>query len=213
MFYNKSTPNIPRTTVNWRVYELVNKGILERIGHGKFKIGKTLLFEPEISSKIIKINNLLKKQLPFINYCLWNSNIINEFSLHINKINYTIIDTEREVAKSVLFLLKEHYKHVFYKANKEMFYDYFPNLQHVIIIRDLITEAPIQTIKKIPTITIEKLLVDLYSDIEFEYLQGNELSIIYKNAFDKHTINESKLLRYASRKGKKTKIIQLIKKL
>ncbi len=168
---------------------------------------------PEISSKIIKINRLLKQQLPFIKYCLWNSIIINEFSLHINKINYTIIDAEREVAKSVFFLIKDNYKHVFYKANKEMFYDYFPDLQHVIIIRDLITEAPIKTIKKIPTITIEKLLVDIYSDIEFEYLKGSELSFIYKSAFDKHTINESKLLRYASRKGKKTKILKLIKNL
>ncbi|MEA2040976.1 MAG: DUF6577 family protein [Bacteroidota bacterium] len=202
-----------KATVNWRVYELVNKGILERIGRGKFKIGKELLFEPEISLKIKKINRLLKNNLPFINYCLWNSNIINEFSLHINKMNYTIIDTEKEVAKSVLFLLKENYKHVFYKANKEMYYDYFPEIQNVIIIRDLITEAPVKTVKKIPTVTIEKLLVDLYSDIVFEYLQGNELSFIFENAFNKYTVNESKLLRYASRKGKKTKILKLINNL
>lgn len=155
----------------------------------------------------------MKNNLPFINYCLWNSNIINEFSLHINKMNYTIIDTEKEVAKSVLFLLKENYKHVFYKANKEMYYDYFPEIQNVIIIRDLITEAPVKTVKKIPTVTIEKLLVDLYSDIVFEYLQGNELSFIFENAFNKYTVNESKLLRYASRKGKKTKILKLINNL
>lgn len=193
--------------------ELIKKGILERIGRGKFKFGKELLFIPEISSKILKINKLLKNNLPFIKYCLWNSDIINEFSLHINKINYTIIDTEKEVAKSVFFLLKENYKHVFYKANKEMYYDYFPEIQNVIIIRDLITEAPIKTVKKTPTVTIEKLLVDLYSDIEFEYLQGNELSFIFENAFNKYTINESKLLRYASRKGKKSKILKIIQNL
>jgi hypothetical protein len=94
-----------------------------------------------------------------------------------------------------------------------MFYDYFPDLQNLIVVRELITEAPIQTIKKIPTITIEKLLVDLFGDKEFEYLQGNELFIIYKNAFDKYTVNESKLLRYASRKGKRGKISNLLKKL
>ena len=155
----------------------------------------------------------MKKNLPFIDYCLWNSNIINEFSLHINKINYTLIDTEKEVAKSVFFLLKENYKHVFYKPNKEMYYDYFPEIQSVIIIRDLITEAPVKTVKTIPTVTIEKMLVDLYSDIEFEYLQGNELLFIFENAFNKYTVNESKLLRYANRKGKKAKILNLIKKL
>ncbi len=209
-FYRKLTPNIPKTTVNWRVYELINKGVLERMGRGKFKFGETLLFKPKNTSKIIKVNNLIKKQLPFINYCIWTSNIINEFSLHINKINYTIIDTEREASKSVLFLLKDYYKHVFYKASKEMFVDYFPDLKNIIIIRDLVTEAPVQSVNKIPTVTIEKLLVDLYCDSEFEYLQGNELSYIYKNAFDKYTVNESKLLRYASRKGKKVEILKFI---
>ncbi len=184
-----------------------------RVGRGKFKIGKTLLFEPEITPRIIKINKLLKKNLPFINYCLWNSNIINEFSLHINKLDFTIIDTEKEVAEPVFFLLKENYKHVFYKASKELYYNYFPDIQNILIIRHLTTEAPVQTIKTIPTVTIEKMLVDLYSDTEFEYIQGNELTLIFKNAFDKYTVNESKLLRYASRKGKKNKILDIINKL
>ncbi len=155
----------------------------------------------------------MKSNLPFIHYCLWDSKIINEFSLHLNKINYTIIDTEKDVAKSVYFLVKENYKHVFYKANKEMYQDYFPEIQNIIIIRNLITEAPVKIIKTIPTVTIEKMLVDLYSDIEFEYLQGNELSFIFKNAFIKYTINQSKLLRYARRKGVKDRIEKLINNL
>jgi len=94
-----------------------------------------------------------------------------------------------------------------------MYYNYFPDIQNVIIVRHLVTEAPVQKIKTIPTVTIEKMLVDLYSDIDFEYLQGNELSFIFKNAFSKYTINENKLLRYANRKGKKEKIIDFIKNL
>ena len=36
--------------------------------------------------------------------------------------------------------------------------------------------------------------------------------ILYKSAFEKYSINETKLLRYASRRKKKEQIIQLINK-
>ena len=61
-------------------------------------------------------------------------------------------------------------------------------------------------IKDIPVISIEKLLVDVFCDAEFNYLEGSELSAIYDNAFYKYTINKNKLFRYAARKGKKEEI-------
>ncbi len=50
--------------------------------------------------------------------------------------------------------------------------------------------------------SLEKIMVDIFCDQEFSFLQGAELFTIYKNAFDKYTINRTKLLRYVSRKGK-----------
>ena len=51
------------------------------------------------------------------------------------------------------------------------------------------------------------MLVDLYCDVElFQFYQGKEKNTIFKEAFSKYTINKSKLLRYASRRGKKEEI-------
>ena len=55
------------------------------------------------------------------------------------------------------------------------------------------------------------MLVDLFSDtVIFDLFQGNERSIIYTEAFEKYTINNNKLLRYASRRGKKEEIQEYI---
>ena len=77
--------------------------------------------------------------------------------------------------------------------------------------RSVVTGSPTQLARNVPTTTIEKLLVDLFSDKEFEFLQGYELTHIFNNAFSKYTINIDKLLRYASRKAKREQISEFIK--
>jgi hypothetical protein len=46
----------------------------------------------------------------------------------------------------------------------------------------------------------------------FSSQQGAELTRIYETAFEKYTISEIKLLRYATRRNKKEVIEQLINK-
>ena len=54
------------------------------------------------------------------------------------------------------------------------------------------------------TTTIEKLLVDVFcDDVLFAAQQGSEMEIIFREAFEKYTINENKMLRYADRRRKK----------
>lgn len=72
------------------------------------------------------------------------------------------------------------------------------------------TYAPLQRINEISTASLEKILVDLFSDKEFISFQGNEIYKIFQNAFETYTINESTMLRYTDRKKKKDKINALL---
>jgi len=161
-FYKLAEPAVKKATVNWRIYKLIQSGRLQRIGRGKYIVGKEIKYIPDISTKVINICNLLKKEFPFISHCIWNTSILNEFNS--------------------------------------------------IVVNSFVSEAPVQNIKNIPTSSLEKLLVDLFCDKNlFYFLQGNELVNIYKNAFDKYTVNQSKLLRYADRRRKKKQIKEFIK--
>jgi hypothetical protein len=209
--YREREPAIPSSTVNWRVYNLVKHGILLRIGKGKFRLGKGSLYIPELDNRIVRISKFIKKKFPFIPYCIWGSSSIIEFGHHIPRTNLLFVDADRDSTESVFHTLKEEYKAVFYKPGKDLYDDYINDLQRVIIVRPLVSEAPLQYIKNTPTITIEKLLVDALVDEEFEFLKGNEINHVFTNAFDRYSVNISKLLRYADRKRKKPEILQILR--
>lgn len=206
-FYRNFEPDLKSTTINWRVYSLVEKGILERIGKGVFKIGKTWVFVPNMDNKTKAISNKLQSKFPFSTFCIWNTSLLNEFSVHISNNHFTLVEVERESLESVFLSLKEKYNAVFLNPNADMLEQYVFNASNPIIVKPLISEAPLQRIKNINTATIEKILVDLFCDEDlFQIYQGRERNIIFKEAYSKYTINNTKLLRYASRRGGKDEL-------
>jgi len=195
-FYQSDEPEIKKSTVNWRIYELVQNGILQRIGKGMFVVGKSIHYLLEISNKEIKINSVIKKEFPFINYCIWNSSILSEFLQHQLSFQFIVVEVEKDALESVFYSLKDSFNSTFKKPAKEMVEEFISPRQNSIIINSFVSEAPIQSIKNVPTSSLEKLLVDLYCD---------------KNLFlDKYTVNKSKQLRYADRRRKKIQIEEFI---
>lgn len=190
---------------------MVYNRIIVRIGRGKFKLGKGSFYFPEVDKRIIRINRFIKEKFPFIQYCIWGSLSLTEFGHHILRTNIIFVDADRDSTESIYHSLKEEYKDVFYKPGNDLLSNYIPDLNKVIIVRPLVSEAPIQVIKNIPTITIEKLLVDALVDEEFEFLKGNEINHVFENAFDRYIVNISKLIRYADRKRKKVVLLQILK--
>ncbi len=210
-FYHSFDPNIKRTTINWRIYKLVELGVIQRVGRGVFTLGETKIFQPDISADLIKKYNDIKSNFPFIELCIWNTAIINEFSHHQSNRRLVIIETEKDANESIFYFLKERYRNVFFNPNREILEQYVFDIPNAIIVKPLLSESPLQEVKKVNTISIEKMLVDIYCDTDiFEAFQGNEKKIIYSVAFEKYTINSNKLLRYASRRGRKEEIEKLI---
>lgn len=205
--YREEEPTVPEATINWRIYHLVQKGVIQRIGKGKYREGKTRVFSPELSSKTTKTGKFVGKEFPYINYCVWELAAINSFSQHLINYNVIFLEVEREVIDSVYRALKDmKYKVVRIKDITEDLSDY----AGYVCVRALVTEAPTLKIKNGQVASLEKILVDLYCDKEFSPFQGNEIYHIYKNAFNDYTINESTMLRYASRKEKKAEIEAVI---
>ncbi len=206
-FYQSFEASVPKSTVNWRINALVKENIIQRIGRGTYKYGSGNNFLPQISPKALKINTLMKSNFPYLKYLIWHIGEINLFAQHlINKDTY-YVEVERDAVDAAFEQLREKYKYVLkVKTNEDLFFG-----ESVIIVRPLVTGSPYQLSNNVPTITIEKLLVDLFSDKEFDFLQGYELTHIFTNAFSKYTINLDKLLRYASRKEKRTVIADYIK--
>ncbi len=212
-FYQEREPDIKKNTVNWRIFELVKGFVLRRVGRGLFELGKEVPFYPHISEYIIEIGNFIKDRFPYASFCVWESAILNEFAQHLSGHSFVLVDVERDVAESVYYRLKEQFKPIFYRLNNITMSDVLPDFDHPVLVRNLVSEGPLNYNGTVPTVSLEKLLGDIFCDPEFSFLKGSEMQAVYRNVFSKYTVNTTRLLRYAARKGKKKEIKQFINQL
>ena len=99
---------------------------------------------------------------------------------------YILIEVDKNATQSVFFYLKEKKYSVFIDPTKDLIEKYLPDEKETLIVKSLVSEAPIQPINKINTATIEKILVDIYcDDVIFAAQQGSEMRNIFKDAISK----------------------------
>jgi hypothetical protein len=119
------------------------------------------------------------------------------------------LEIEKEFIESVFYSIKEKFKNIFIKPNEIELERYISDLNNAIILVPFLTRAPIQKSedKKYNIPTLEKLLVDIFSKSSpYFFLTDSEIKTIIINAFAKYSINQTTLLAYAERRGKKNKI-------
>lgn len=163
------------------------------------------------SEEMKKINQQLKTQFPFADYCIWPGSILLPYMHHIPSLGFMLVDVEREVAESVFNLLNSDSSKRVYLMPSLTDFERYINTNEAIIVRPLVSESPLQLVDGINTPTIEKILVDIVGDVEFSFSQGVEINYVYNTIFEKHNINKNKLLRYATRRGRKQVVEELIK--
>jgi DNA-binding Lrp family transcriptional regulator len=212
-FFSKTQTGIKRATVNWRIYELVRQGLLQRIGRGVYALGKGKGFIPIPHKKQKSISFLLKKQFPFITFCCWHTSVLKEFYQHVAVHDFLLVEVERDIIDSVFHFLKETNKNTLKEPSQDVIENFVFKSNDAIIVKPLISEAPLQSVDNNSIPALEKILVDLYADSEiFFFLQGNEMLNIFENAVEKYTVNTDKLLRYAKRRNKKDEIQQILER-
>ncbi len=125
---------------------------------------------------------------------------------------YLLIEVEKESMESVFYFLKENKYPVYLNPGSDIINKYLSSEKNAVIIKQLVSEAPLQNIKDVNTITIEKMLVDIFcDDIIFSAQQGSEMRNIFNEAFKKYSVNENRMLRYADRRRRKGNLIKYLK--
>ncbi len=210
-FYKKFEKDVKTATINWRVYTLVQKGILMRVGRGKFSIGEGKAYLPKISPKLKKTYKKLKKEFPYLDTCIWSTSALNEFMIQPPERVYILIEVEKEATLSVFSFLKETKNSIFLDPSKEELDKYLPEDKKAFIVKSLVSEAPLLHTEKLFTASIEKMLVDIFCDnIIFAAHQGTEMRTIFKEALSSYSINQSRMVRYANRRGKKKSFVNYL---
>ena len=209
--YLDGEADISRHTVSWYLTKLTESGQLRRIGHGKYAKADKQKFTISPTEEQQSLNEALKQHWPFAHFCIYDGSIISPLQHLLAANNITYIETEREATSAVFNHLKDKGLIAYLRPTRDLIYNYIDLSQPAIFVKPLITESPVQEYNGVLVPTLEKLLVDLQKDADFFYLQEAEGFNIFRNAMSLYTINESRLLRYASRRGIRKEIETIIK--
>jgi hypothetical protein len=210
-FFSQTQPNIKRATVNWRIYNLVQQGLLKRSGRGIYSLGQEKSFSPILNKKQKNIFSLVKNKFPLITFCCWHTSVLKEFFQHVFMYDFLLVEVERETIDSIFHFIKETNNNTFKEPSRDMMDNFVLESKDAIVIKSLTSESPLQKVDNITVPAIEKILVDLYADSEiFFFLQGSEMLNIFTNAMEKYTVNTDRLLRYAKRRNKKEKLKKIL---
>lgn len=202
-------PELKESTINVYLSRLKKEGIIKNPSRGIYALKGKKTYHPTIGSKLKRLHNKIKKEYPFAEFCIWDTKWLNEFMRHQPFKYYTVLELDKDVTESVFYTLKELGKQVFIEPDAETFDLYISNSEDVIILKHLITEAPLQEIENITIPTLEKLLVDMIIDIKMYAAQQNEIESIYTNTFEKYEVNKNKMKRYAYRRNRENEVENL----
>lgn len=151
-----------------------------------------------ISEKMIQVNEILVDACVGVNHCL-------------SQVGRNLVaEVPKKYCEQAVSALKKHFEDavLIQKA-----YPMIEDLHDFILIKPLISEAPLASAEGIMIPGLEKRLVDQASDKEYRNLSDHEIQKSIQQAFELYSINTSKLLRYAGRKGKmeemKTRLARL----
>ena len=203
-------PDWSDVTITMRISELKKEGIVQNPSRGIYTINQKANYDPDISPKLKKLNNTLKKQFPFVRFCVWDTIWLNEFMLHQPFRFYLVAEVEKDVIESVFYLLSESYSKIFLNPNAEVFERYVFLVENPLIIKPLISESPIELVDGMNVPKLEKLLVDLLIDKDLYGSQQFEIDFIYKSAFEKYTINLGMMKRYARRRNREKEVLNVL---
>lgn len=183
---------------------------LVRVAQGEYALPDKQSFTYTPSEDVKKIYDSLKSELPFTDFCIYDGSILSPIQHHLSINNSIYVETNRDAVESVFSRLKGQYKDVYRQPDSTFMYDYVDLRNQCIIVKTLVTEAPLMIVDGVRVPTLEKLLVDTQKDADFDYLRGAESQYMYQMAFDLYTINTQRLMRYARRRGISQNIQKLL---
>ncbi len=216
----ENVPDLKVTTFDWILYNLKQKQIIVNSGRGIYALKSASTFTPAISKQLKVIYSKVQKRYQPTDLLIWETNLLNEFMIHQPFRSMIILETDSDTMDSVFFFLKDNVKNEVYLRSGfalkstslgEFMDSYILESKHPIIVQKSISRAPNLMGKKVSVPTLEKILVDVFCDqILFTAYHGAELDHIFRNSFKRYQIDQTQLLSYASRRGKRDQVLSYI---
>jgi hypothetical protein len=203
-------PGASEETRSWRIYDLKANGILESPGRGMYRLSSREDFAPVFSNLSKRIAALLAKKLPLVNVCIWETRWLNTWMELQTAYNWTLVEAEKDALDVIFNHLTEISNKVYLRPNRAIMELYVLSQNDAVIVKPLVSEAPLMRSCKITTATPEKMLVDIVAEPDIFVGQQGELEHIFENIFSQILVHQNRLLRYARRRKREEQVRKII---
>lgn len=202
--------DVPRSTVRWRLHEMVQRGALQRLRRGVYTRQDKREFRLTVTDSLALLFYAVRKSFPYVELCVWGSDVLQHLTHHYPNRSVSIIEVEKDGEAAVQdFLVGMDQPAVAYEDLPAVDRS-FPG-QEYLVVKRLVSEAPLTKVDDVTVPRLEKILVDIVQDRNlFGFLEGAETNHIYESASDRYHIQLDTLLRYASRRGVKDDVKTII---
>ena len=213
-YFKSADIEFNRRSLSTQLRRMVEANELKRLKRGLYIISNCLKskFQPLYNDEMKKIVEILCLSYPFLEICIWSLDDVKRLSHYASNRDVVLVEVDRDAVEGVFSLLSEniHNRRVFVNPSENE-YNYYINGSRAIVVKPLRTEAPcFKDSKGILHPTIEKIMVDLVSDVDFLPWQDYEAVRLFDTIFTMYEVSSSKLMRYARRRAKSQKIKELI---
>lgn len=209
--YSQTGKMVSDRQIKYEIKKMIDKKEIARVGRNQYCLVKNgeMVYEYQYSDFANNLASDIMQEYPFVNFSISELIQLNEFVNHQIGNNVYFLSIEDDAIDYVFESLKEKYLgKVLIEPSVEMFHKYWS--EGMIIISRLVSEAP-KGKKQFWNTELEKFLVDLYVEELWESsISESELIHLYESAFEKYVIDESRLFRYARRRGAEIKIKRFI---
>lgn len=204
--------DVPTASLYYRLNRMIQQKQLIRMSRGLYSVSSV---KPEffavVTNEMREVFDSLHKVLPFADFCLYTGNDLTPFQHNMAANNITYVETQKDTCDSVFNILKDAGKAAYLRPDKDMINRYISLSEPAIFVKPLTSESPVvKDDGGMMMPTLEKLLVDINADEDYFYLQGEEAFYMFRNAIERYSINEKRLLRYARRRSLESKIKGLL---
>ena len=208
--YLRDKETISDAGILWHIKRLIRDNKLSRIARGQYGVSAKKEFIPTLTDNVKKIFESVHNEFPLIDICVYSGVDISALQHHISSNKAAYIEVAKEATEAVFHWLADQGLKAYHRPSEELMTEYVNLSSDCVIVKPLVTESPLIKVKGVLMPSLEKTLVDINVDPDFFYLQDGETYYIMEQAQSLYNINESKMLRYASRRGMRQNMIDLL---
>ncbi len=211
-----SEPSLNPHTFSWRLRELCKQNVLQPVARGQYSLQPKTTYLPRLDQSAWKLNAQIQTSFGGMMHSILQTNWLNDLSRHQAAANFTVVEIEKD-AMEPLFHHLRHLGHnnVFLKPHAREMELYILGSSRPVVVMPMVSRSPLDELREgrrrmlVPA--LEKILVDLYcSERIFFYLGGEETKTIFRNATTRYALNYTTLLSYASRRGRRDEVFELL---